>query len=256
MKLSNLLRKKSSGLLSLGLVSMGLWVAVTPATAQMKELKPLRITAQTPDNTNLQTRAMGIIELLNKNQYTKVRDLLSPELGKEISAEEIGQIWQNLVATTGAITKQVNSKVINTIEADLVLVNVDFEKTNGQFIVTFDKQGQIVGIDFPKIDSIDKIAQIFVKSLVENDFPRARGYLHPFLKSEIFPEQVEKQWNNLIKEYGPVENILATEVRTGSSVDHTDVVTVTVQFEKLTTDLFIIFDDDKRIVGVDLPESD
>ena len=41
---------------------------------------------------------------------------------------------------------------------------------------------------------------------------------------------------------------------TTMAFDPTDVVLVTVEFAQITEDIFVIFDQDRRVVGIDVPE--
>jgi hypothetical protein len=64
---------------------------------------------------------------------------------------------------------------------------------------------------------------------------------------------VDQKWENLLKQTGPYQRQLSSSVKTGSSVDDADLVIVTVEFEKVTDNLIIIFDNQKRVVGIDFP---
>jgi transposase-like protein len=50
-----------------------------------------------------------------------------------------------------------------------------------------------------------------------------------------------------------VRQILGTQVRKGSDTDGVDLVLVSIQFQKLTDTLILVFDDQKQIVNVDFP---
>jgi hypothetical protein len=134
-----------------------------------------------------------------------------------------------------------------------VIVTVEFEKVTDDVIVTFNRSGQIVAADFPEFRSISEIGIAFVTALVNKDYGLARGYLHPFLKAEVFPTRVQGAWENLLKRTGPVRRIVGIQVRKGSDTDGVDLVLVTIQFEKLTDTLILVFDDQKQIVNVDFP---
>jgi hypothetical protein len=60
---------------------------------------------------------------------------------------------------------------------------------------------------------------------------------------------------NLLKVTGPYKEQVGYEVRKGTDGDGVDVVLVTLQFEKVTEDLFLVFDDQKQIVSVDFPDA-
>ncbi|MFN9734404.1 MAG: DUF3887 domain-containing protein, partial [Microcystis sp.] len=119
--------------------------------------------------------------------------------------------------------------------------------------VTFNRSGQVIAADVPEFRSISEIGDAFVTSLVNKDYGLARGYLHPFLKAEVFPTRVQGAWENLLKRTGFVRQILGTQVRKGSDTDGVDLVLVSIQFQKLTDTLILVFDDQKQIVNVDFP---
>jgi hypothetical protein len=151
---------------------------ILPVKAQFQQIVPSLEIAQSTDpakNEMLQKRAVEIIDLLVAEKYGQVKENISAEVRQKLSAQFIEQLWDNLLLGTGPVKKYLDINVINTINADLVIIDTEFENTTGEFIVTFNENGEIVGIDLPKIDSIDRIAQIFVTSLANNDYPRARA---------------------------------------------------------------------------------
>lgn len=227
-----------------------------PAKAQSQDvIFPPKI-AQSSDaaqNEAIKKKAIQVIDLLASGKYEQVRESFSPQLAQSLSSEEIKEIWEQSLQETGSIKKELDAHVINTITADLVVIDTEFEKTKGQFIVTFNDEQQIVGINFPKTSSVEQISEIFVESLASKNYPKARGYLHPFLKTEVFPQQVQAEWEGLIQQNGQFKKILDTQSSSGSNTNKTDLVIVSIEFEKDTKDLFIIFDEERRIVGVDAP---
>lgn len=227
---------------------------------------PLPTHAQTPSNTTvqiplteaegkiIQERAKTLINFLSREEYGQARALLDPTLANQLTTEQIKEIWENLINKIGKVQQQVRSRVIDTVDSDLVVIDTKFEQGQGDIIVTFNENKQIVGIDFPKLETVTEISEIVVKSLAERNFPRARGYLHPLLKTEIFPQQVQQQWDNLQKANGQFKRVVDTEIRSGYSVDESEVVTMTLEFAKATKEILVIFDDERRIVGINLVE--
>ena len=116
------------------------------------------------------------------------------------------------------------------------------------------KEGEIVGIDFPNVASIEEIAEIVLNSVSVNDFSRARGYLHPSLKTEILPTRLQTAWESIQRENGLYERIEEITVRPGSGVDAVDLVVVEAKFQKGIRQFLFIFDDNRRIVGINLAE--
>lgn len=221
---------------------------------------------QTPSNTTVQVpltdaegkimqqRAKTLIDFLSRGEYGQARALLDPTLASQLTTEQIQEIWESLINKIGKVKQQVNSRVIDTVNSDLVVIDTLFEQGQGDIIVTFNEDEQIVGIDFPKLETVTDISEIVVKSLAERNFPRARGYLHPLLKTEIFPQQVQQQWDNLQKANGQFKRVVDVDLRSGSSVDESEVVMMTLEFEKATKEILMIFDDKRRIVGINLVE--
>jgi hypothetical protein len=205
-------------------------------------------------NPALQQKALDILDLARKEKFEEIRAYAAPELAKRVSAKDIKRIWENLLESTGPVEKVISSHVINTVNADLVVVNTQFKSKTGKFMFIFNPQGLFLGIDFPAVGTIDKTAKIVVQALADNDFVKARGYLSAFLKTEIFPQQVQDKWQRLLKSTGPFKRIDTITVVPGSEGNPTDVVLVTVEFAKITEDIFVIFDQDRRIVGIDVPE--
>jgi hypothetical protein len=245
-------KQVSLSLLVLGLMSI---VSDTPVKAQkLKPPSPLQMTqsSDTAKNQALQQKAAQVINLLNQKKYDEVRKLASPALASELTTEEMSEIWEGLIAVTGPVKKQLDSRVIPTVNADLVVIDTQFEKKTDEFIITFNKEGQVIGVNFPTVASIEEIAEIVVNSVSANNFTQARGYLHPFLKTEIFPQQLQTSWQRIQKENGPFKRIISTQVRPGSSVDKSNVVVVEAEFEKANRKFFIIFDETSRIVGINL----
>lgn len=202
----------------------------------------------------LEQKADQFIEWLATQQFTKVRENLHPDLKPEWPQQKLEDLWLDLLEETGAYKQHGELRVIPTVAGNLVNVPVEFENTTSAFLVVFNLDQQIVGVDFPKVESIESIAEKVVDALAKNDFASARGYLHPALKQEIFPAQTQEKWKALLARTGPFQRRVGTELRPGSAVDQIDLVTVTIEFEKVTEPLFIIFDDEKRIVSVDFPQ--
>ena len=250
------LKHKGLSLLILTLVT-GVSPLATNAQVKLSPPPPVKLvqSGDMVDEDELKKKAAEVIQLLTEEKYGRVRTLLNRELAIELTTDQIGDIWDNLIELTGPVKKIVGYTVIPTINADLVVVKTEFEdETTDEFVVTFNKKGEIVGIDFPNVASIEEIAQIVVNAVAVNDFPRARGYLHPALKTEILPTRLQTAWQAIQRESGLYERIEEVTVRPGSGVDEVDLVVVEAKFQKATRQFLFIFDDNRRIVGVNLAE--
>lgn len=224
-----------------------------PTLAQMSDTTT---TNQTPlteaEKTTMQERAKTLIERLNRGEYSKAREVLAPNFANQITTKQLQTLWEDSTNKLGKVNQQVSSRVVDTVNSDLVVIETIFERGKGDIIITFNENEQIIGVNLPEVETISEISEIFVKSLAANDFPRARGYLHPLLKTEIFPQQVQQQWDSLQRANGKFKRITNTEVRPGATVNDSDVVLMTLEFEKGTREVLMIFDSNRRIIGVNL----
>lgn len=240
--------------LPLFLLALGLSLGELPVQAQVEDMTP-----STPPETQssqaqlqqIQKQAEEIINWLEEGEFAKVREVLAPQLQSEWSTEKIEGVWEDLLAETGPLKRMVDLNALETINSDLVLATLEFENATRKLIFMFDRDRQIIGVDFPATESVEEIATKFVNDLANQDFASARGYLHPYLKEEIFPEQIRDKWQRLLSKTGPFQKIVTTQIRKGSDVDNIDLVLVTVQFAKVTDDLIVVFDRDKKITNVD-----
>lgn len=229
-----------------------------PTKAQIKLTPPPPVkVVQSNDQVDeeaLKQKSAQVIELLTQERYEDVRRLLSRELAIELTADQMADIWANLIEITGPVSEIVSYRVIPTVNADIVVVETAFDDKTDNFVVTFNKQGEIVGVDFPNIASIEEIAQTVVTAVAANDFARARGYLHPALKTEILPTRLQSAWQKIQQENGLFERIETVDLRSGSSVDQVDLVVVEAKFQQGIRKFFFIFDENRRIVGINLVE--
>lgn len=199
-------------------------------------------------------QARQLVDLLSRGEYAQARSLLHPDLASQLTTEEIKEIWDNLLSKTGKVQKQGTFRVIDAVNSDLVVIPTQFERGSGDFIITFNEDEQIVGVDFPRAESIAEISQKVIDSLAARKFVLARGYLHPLLKTEIFPEKLQQGWDRLQEQYGPFKRVVSTNIRSGSSVDDAEVVVLTLEFAKSTQDILMIFDGDRHITGFNFVE--
>jgi hypothetical protein len=102
----------------------------------------------------------------------------------------------------------------------------------------------------PLEQSMPAIAEKFLTLSVQGDFTNAWQYLHPTLRENWSPTEMQTAWQDLQGRTGEFQQFL--------SYQQTDenVVLVNTQFANVTDDLIVIFDDSHQwIVGVDFPQS-
>ncbi len=91
-------------------------------------------------------------------------------------------------------------------------------------------------------------AEAFVDALFAQKFDQAWTFLAPQTQSENPPRVLMHKSRAFLKETGDFKQ------RIGSRVEG-EVVVVNIQFANLTDDLILIFNQDRKIVGIDFPAS-
>ncbi|WP_017296118.1 DUF3887 domain-containing protein [Geminocystis herdmanii] len=218
-----------------------------------KSENPLLISQNTTQDKSVTIEAKGkeLLNLFFAQKFQPVLNTVSPQLREEISLELLQRFWNNTNKQNGAFKTIKESKVIITPASDLAIFTLEFEKVTEDWIVIFSDAEEIIGIDIPTADSIDDIAKNFINDLNNGDFANARLHLHPFLKEQIFGEQLESRWNSFKTPLGDFKEIKSTTVRRGTRGDDTDVVFMNLEFAQGEEQILIIFNDSKSIIGVD-----
>jgi hypothetical protein len=96
---------------------------------------------------NIQQKAEAFVDALSDKQFDKATKDLNREMKQDWSSINAKEYWQNLQKSTGKFEKRVKS----TVNENLVLVTIQFDKVTEDLFVIFDSQGNIVGVDFPVI---------------------------------------------------------------------------------------------------------
>jgi len=204
---------------------------------------------------DIQKQAEEFVELLGKKKSSEARAVLAKKLQKNWTPAQIQALWETeIISQFGPFQKVVSSKAIDIINADVVKVTTQFAKGSENILITFNKNQEVIAVNWPSNKSVEKIAEAFVNDIVAKDYARARGYLSPALKTEFFAENIEKSWENLVKRTGQFKKILDIQHQPGGTTAAANVVIIKIEFEKVTDYLFIFFNQDKQIVNVDFPE--
>lgn len=199
---------------------------------------------------NVSAIAEQVVGVLAAQQYEDVRSSLHPDLREAISAQDIQQQWQQLLEERGTFIRVVSSRPTWVFDGYIVLVTTAFEQGTTDLMVLFDDQQQIVGFDILESnDNIQAIAEEFVDALAAGNYALARRNFHPTLKAEVFPADLEREWQAAQAENGAFQQRLNAQVTPGINAD---VVQVNVAFENTTGNILVAFKAG-RIAGFNFP---
>ena len=206
------------------------------------------------ETVNLSKKAENIILMLSQKNYAQVRSELAPGIQDYWTSEKIGQSWEKrVIAEQGDFKKIITSRQVDIVNGNMVIVKTQFLNKTANLIITFNNRSEIVGFDFPEKTSVEDIARSFTDNIGKKEYALARSYLHPFLKTEVFPAKLKARSEAFQARVGAYQKVLDIEVKPMSADQ--DLAIVKVQFAKGPQEVFLIFDKDKNIVGVDFPES-
>jgi hypothetical protein len=198
-----------------------------------------------------QARAAGqvLLDALKRNDSQAVFDLLSPDLQKLTTVERVRERLQRQGTILGSRITEVSTGVDDsTVEAVL-------RGTSGSrpLVLVLDGRGRLLGWELDQRDTpIRQIANNFITALSQGRVVDARSLLVRSLQDEISPQDLLNRWKNLEKLTGTFQRLRSTVV--ASEGGPQQLVLVTTQFQRVTDNLFVIFDPEGHIIGVDFPE--
>ena len=203
--------------------------------------------------TQVEERTANFVQALQERRFEDVRTMLSDDLQTVLTVEEIQTRWDAIVASVGDLQQMGESRYEWAVNTDFVAIELDFAKTSGDLLLSFNSDQQISGVDFPPLREADAriIAENAIDAIASADYVGARNDLHPILKSELTPEAISEKWESLQAQTGNFRRRIATQIRT---TDDYQLVSITLEFENLTEDILFFFNSENQILGVDFPQ--
>jgi Protein of unknown function (DUF3887) len=201
-------------------------------------------------DTDLEKRAIELINAFKRKDYAQAHIFLAESLRDYWTTKKIGDFWQSeILPEQGDVVRILSKKQENIVNGYLVILRIQFTKGINTITITFNKQGEVVGYNFPQTRNIEDIARSFVEDTFQGKYASARNYLHPYLKVEIFPKQFKRKVDAAVASMGPFQKVLSVDVVPLNG--NQDLAIVKTKFQKAERDIFITFDKQKNIVGVD-----
>jgi len=205
------------------------------------------------NTTFLEQKAIDTIGYYNNNKYEQIRSQLEEPLKVFWTPEKLRKEWEKyVIEKNGKFIKILSTKHQNIVNGYLVILNIEFTKGKEIVIFTFNKQGEIAGINFPPSRTVNDIAKTFVEYTFTQKYASARNFLHPYLKVEIFPKTISNDVESFEAKTGKFKKVLSVSLNSASSDQ--DLAIVKAQFENGVYSIFVVFDKQKNIIGVNIPQ--
>ncbi len=193
--------------------------------------------------------AETILNALRRGDAQAVFERLAPELQSSTSVQKVKERLERQGPILGGrITGVSTGFDDSTVEGEL-------RSAGGTqpLVLVLDPRGRLLGWELDLSDTpIRQVATDFIGSIAEGRVVVARSLLSRDLQEQISPQDLLNRWKDLEKLTGSFQRLRGTVV--ASEGGQQQLVLVTTQFERLTDNLFVIFDDTGHIVGVDFPE--
>ncbi len=193
--------------------------------------------------------AETILAAIRRGDGDAVYGLLSPQLQQATTVERVRQRLQQQGPILGSSIKEVLTGADDsTVEAELRMA-----RGSQALVLVIDARGRLLGWELdPKDTPIRQLATSFVTNVSQGRVVQARSLLSLEMQEQISPQDLLNRWKDLEKLTGSFQRLRGTVV--ASEGGDQQLVLVTAQFDRLTDNLFVIFDRAGHIVGVDFPE--
>jgi hypothetical protein len=193
--------------------------------------------------------AQVILDALRRNDGQAVYDRLAPDLQQVTTVERVRARLQR----HGAILSTRITEVSTGVDDSTVEAELQGPKGRQPLVLVLDGRGRLLGWELDQQDTpIKQIASSFITALSEGRVVDARSLLIRDLQAEISPQDLLNRWKDLEKIAGSFQKLRGTVV--ASEGGSQQLVLVTTQFDRVTDNLFVIFDASGHIIGVDFPE--
>jgi hypothetical protein len=136
----------------------------------------------------------------------------------------------------------------NTTTIDAVVVTADGDQP---LLMVLDEDGKLLAWKWSQqVQPIEATALEFVRHLVAEQWVLARTKLSLQLQEELSPADLERKWTKLNRVSGGFRELKDAVI--ASQGGDQQLVLVAVAFGKATSNLFVIFDQQGRIINVDI----
>ncbi|MDG2328817.1 MAG: DUF3887 domain-containing protein [Synechococcus sp. cluster2_bin.44] len=136
----------------------------------------------------------------------------------------------------------------NTTTVDAVVVTADGDQP---LLMVLDEDGKLLAWKWSQqVQPIEATALEFVGHLADERWVLARTKLSLQLQEELSPADLERKWSKLNRVSGGFRKVKDAVI--ASQGGDQQLVLVAVAFGKATSNLFVIFDNQGRIINVDI----
>jgi hypothetical protein len=162
----------------------------------------------------------------------------------------------SMIAETMKTQPQLLSWTITSVQPgyDSSTVEATLRTSRGtrQLLMVINADGKLVGYHFDASDApAEAVVRDFVTALSSGHYISASSFLSPSLQEEIPQTALQARWQRLQRITGNFVRV--RRIARAENTPEMKLVIVTVEFNRLTDNLFVILDNRNQIIGVDFP---
>jgi hypothetical protein len=162
----------------------------------------------------------------------------------------------SMIAATMKTQPQLLSWTITSVQPgyDSSAVEATLRTSRGsrQLLMVINADGKLTGYHFNASDApAEAVVRDFITALSRGHFISASSFMSPTLQEEIPQSALQGKWLRLQRLTGNFLRI--RRIARAENTPEMKLVIATLEFNRLTDNLFVILDDKNQIIGVDFP---
>lgn len=234
--------KLSAALLALSLAAPVSFVVAPVASVEAEEVKATSLTpAQATAATEL------ILQALQNRDGGTLHGRLAESVQSKVSVATVQQRLNMRASISDSRVVRVAPGYSDTT-VDAVVTTSNGEKP---LMLILDDSGKLLAWKWVgEVMPIETTALRFTEDLAKGRWVEARSRLEINFQKELAPGDLQRKWTKLARVSGGF--IKVKDAVIASSGGDQQLVLVSVEFGKATTNLFVIFDGSGRIINVDI----
>lgn len=162
----------------------------------------------------------------------------------------------SMIAATMKTQPQLLSWTITAVQPgyDSSTVEATLRTSRGtrQLLMVINNNGKLAGYHFDASDTpAEAVVRDFVTALANGHFISASSFLSPAMQEEIGQAALQARWQRLQRITGNFDRIV--RVARAENTPEMKLVIVTIRFNRLTDNLFVVLDNSNQIINVNFP---
>jgi len=238
----------------IGLIALVAWAGLgnlpwsAPARAQASLQAPVVQPSSAISEARARSAAERILSALRNGDANARYAQFAPSLQRVSSPSMVAAT----ISRQPKLLRWTITGVVPGVDSSTVEANLITSAGPRQILMVIDANGKLEGYHFNLADKrSEEVVGDFIRALSTGHYISASSFLSPSLQEEISQSQLQAKWQNLQRITGNFVQV--KRIAPSESTADMKLVIVTVQFNRLTDNLFVLLDRSNQIISVDFP---